>query len=228
MTVATAKRDDAPPVDPHKEFLPRVQGRTTTAVQNLAGNTMDQLLRGWAVREHLGLFDQPIETVRQYLFATDNKIEKFRTTDERIRGVIDNLKPGDVVSWAWTYIEIDGRKTISLTPEMRRNHELVERHDSRERRPARVVVARGIIVRQQGSNSGRGKVLFGDIALGLMNKAQDGDGFDFGFALAGLISYERPDRLLVEQRLTETAWVSRASNVRFRGDGAQTDHGPLP
>ena len=118
-------------------------------------------MRKWAVREALGLLDQPIEAIRKYYFCTDNAVEKFRTTDERIRGVIEELKPGDEVSHVWTYIELDGRKTITLTDEMRRNPELVERHDSKTRRPARVIVARGIVTRKQSSNSGRGKTAFG-------------------------------------------------------------------
>ena len=224
---ALVEKDEEVRTHDHVDLVPQVQGRVGPAMQSLAGNTMDHLMRKWAVREALGLLDQPVETIRRYYFCTDSAVEKFKTTDERIREVIDGLEPGDEVSHAWTYVELDGRKTIPLTEEMRRNHELVERHDSRTRRPARVIVARGIVLRKRTSNSGRGKTLFGEIALGLMNRVGDGEGFDFGFALAGLIKYDKPERLYVDRRLSEAAWVSRAINVRFRGAGTETSQGSL-
>lgn len=204
-----------------------IQAKKESASGAILGNTMDHLMHKWSVLEALQLHDQPIETIRKYYFCADHDVKKFKTTDQRIGRFMEKLGDAGEVSHIWTYIEIDGAKQITLTDAMKKRRDLVDRHSAKARRPARVIVARGLVVRKQGTNTGRGAAIFGGIALGLMSKLQGEPGFDFGYVLGAQLKYEAQDRFNVEDSLDEAVWVSHASNVRFRGAGVDVLDGVL-
>lgn len=227
MAVSSTKVADVAPGSNLGHYVRDIQDKKEPATRSLMGDTMDHLMHKWSVLEALQLYDQPIETIRKYYFCADHDVEKFKTTDHRISGFMKSLGDRGEVSHVWTYIEIDGGKHITLTDAMRERRDLVERHENMARRPARVIVARGLVVAKPGSNTGRGSTVFGGIALGLMSKLQGEPGFDFAYVLGAQLKYEAQDRFHVENSLDEPVWVSHAHSVRFRGAGVDVLDGSL-
>lgn len=193
----------------------------------LLRDTMGHMMHRWAVVDGMQLHAQDADSIKKYYFCADHGVGRFKENDDRIATLMETLPEGSQTSQVWTYIEIDGRKQIRLTEAMKSNPELRKQHSHPTRRPARVLVARGVVVTGKLNNSGRGKTYFGEIALGLMNRTAEPQGFDFTYVLGARLKYDTQERFYSENSMSESEWVSRAATVRFRGIGVDVVQGEL-